>query len=189
MPERLHAYLSGGMEYAKGEGVEWRIDLEAWLGSALGHTAFNPNKESRAILECELPGRDFRKLKFDDIGEYVRVMRLIVERDVREIARRTDYVVCLWDKAAQAGAGTKGELSVARYFGKPVYLVTAMSMPEIPGWILGCATRTLPSFGSLKSFLRKSYGRGGSRTGSGDNGGRRVKKSLHFDSPRRTRGR
>ena len=51
------------------------------------------------------------------------------------------------------GAGTKGELTMARYFGKPVYMVTAIPLQDIPGWVLGCTDRIFPSFEALQQFL------------------------------------
>ena len=52
------------------------------------------------------------------------------------------------------GAGTKGELTMAKYFGKPVYLVTSIPYHDIPGWVLGCTTQLFSSFDELNVFLR-----------------------------------
>jgi hypothetical protein len=63
-------------------------------------------------------------------------------------------VICLWDEGAARGAGTKGELTMARFFGKPVYMVTAFPFADIPGWVLGCTTGIFPDFETLKRYLR-----------------------------------
>ena len=73
--------------------------------------------------------------------------------DCDEIALRTDFVVVYWDDSAQRGAGTKGELTMAHFFKKPVYMVTAMPPDSIPGWVLGCVSRVFDDFESLKEFL------------------------------------
>ncbi len=154
---RLRAYLSGGMEYAKDEGADWRGRIEAWIVSELGHSVFNPNVESEKYLRNRLGKGSFRTLKLRDVERFQSIVRGIVKLDMSEIALRSDYVVCLWNAGALRGAGTKGELSIATYFGKPVYMVTRMQKERIPGWILGCTTRIFRSFGELKVFLREEY--------------------------------
>jgi hypothetical protein len=150
---RMRAYLSGGMEYAKGEGADWRDKLERWIRTTLGHDVFNPNVESQRFLSRHGIRASFRKLKKSDTGRYREIVTSIVALDSREIAKRSDYVICYWDRSAQRGAGTKGELTLARYFGKPVLLVTRVSAKNIPGWVLGCTTNFFDSFSALKSYL------------------------------------
>jgi hypothetical protein len=77
--------------------------------------------------------------------------------DSKEIAECSDYVICYWDQGAQRGAGTKGELTIARYFNKPVYMVTRIPKVNIPGWVLGCVTEFFDSFEHLKEFLVSYY--------------------------------
>jgi hypothetical protein len=145
------------MEYAKNEGMDWRIAIELWVTSELGHSVFNPNTESERYLKKVLPKASLRKLKFSNIDKFQSIVRGIVKIDSEEIAKRSDYVICYWDRSAQRGAGTKGELTVARLFGKPVYLVTRIQRTNIPGWILGCTSEIFSSFTELKVFLRKQY--------------------------------
>ena len=153
------AYLSGGMEYATDEGRDWRSEMQSWLEGELGCTVFNPNVESDRLLGTEYPGIDFRELKKQDIARYRTIVERLVTIDCGEIARRTDFVVVYWDDSAQRGAGTKGELTMAHFFKKPVYMVTAVPLDAIPGWVLGCVSRTFGDFGSLKEFLRLQYDR------------------------------
>ena len=60
----------------------------------------------------------------------------------------SDCVICLWDEGAARGAGTKGELTIARYFGKPVYLVTRSRSKRYRG---GCWGVSLSGSVVLKS--------------------------------------
>ncbi len=151
----MRAYLSGGMEYADGEGVVWRKEVQHWIEHNLGHQVFNPNVESERMFKSELPNVDFRKLKFEDISRYQEIVRKLVDLDCKEIARHSDYVVCYWDDGAARGAGTKGELTMAKFFSKPVYLVTSFPLQEIPGWVLGCVTKVFGSFKELGDFLEQ----------------------------------
>jgi hypothetical protein len=146
-------YLSGGMEYAADEGRDWRLELQAWVETRLGGSAFNPNTESAAFFAARYPGTDFRALKSKDLDAYSRIAAELVDIDCREIAEKSDYVICYWDESAQRGAGTKGELTIARRSRKPVYMVTAMHPSSLPGWVLGCTTKIFPSFEALKDFL------------------------------------
>jgi hypothetical protein len=141
------------MEYAPGEGRDWREGLHGWLEAELGWEVFNPNVESDRTLAHLCPGRDMRLLKRDDPLEYRRIVAALVDLDCREIAERSDVVICYWDEGAMRGAGTKGELTMAKYFGKPVYMVTSLPHVDIPGWVLGCTTVFFSSFEDLKSFL------------------------------------
>lgn len=152
-------YLSGGMEYAQDEGADWRSEVEEWIHTSLGHSVFNPNKESARYLKKRLKGDDFRGLKVSDPQRFAKLVSGIVDFDSREIAARSDYIVCYWDRSAQRGAGTKGELTIARFHRKPVYMVTEMNPENIPGWILGCTTRMFGSFDQLKSFLLRKFRR------------------------------
>ena len=155
-PVRKRVYLSGGMEYAQYEGADWRAEIEDWIRTILGHSVFNPNKESAKFLRKHVRG-DFRRLKTEDTPRFTKIVARIVDLDSKEIARRSDYVVCYWDRSAQRGAGTKGEVTIARLFGKPVYMVTEMRPENIPGWILGCTTKIFGTFHELKQFMEKEF--------------------------------
>ena len=161
-PSPLRVYLSGGMEFAKGEGANWRRLMEEWIQNTLGHSVYNPNRESDEYLARKYPSGRFRDLKSENIEHYTEMVRDLIDMDCREIAERSDYVICNWDESAQRGAGTKGELTMARYVKKPVYMVTQMKLQDIPGWVLGCATRNFESFDELRTFLVETYAKNSS---------------------------
>lgn len=142
------------MEYAAGEGRGWREEVRPWLETEMACEVFNPNVESDRMLGMLCPGEDFRRMKEREPERYRRIVTQLVDLDCREIAERSDFVVCFWDDGAMRGAGTKGELTMAKYFNKPVYMVTAIPTHDIPGWVLGCTTRIFPSFDGLRTFLR-----------------------------------
>ncbi len=150
-------YLSGGMEHAKNFGAGWRSELQRWLERELGQKVFNPAEVSKKYLRQHYPGMNQNRLKRTDLKKFQRLVSTLMRLDCREIALRTDYVICLWDQSAQKGAGTKGELTMAKYFGKPVYMVTRMQPVNIPGWVLGCTTEIFRSFDEMKAFLRKKF--------------------------------
>jgi len=154
----MRFYLSGGMEYASDEGRDWRTLLQEWLEQELHASVFNPNVESDRLFATRHAGVDFRKLKAGDPARYRMIAAELVEADCHEIAERSDAVICYWDASAMRGAGTKGELTMARFFHKPVYMVTAIPEQEIPGWVLGCVTRMFGGFEELKEWLKRQKG-------------------------------
>jgi hypothetical protein len=141
------------MEYATNEGRDWRAEMQKWLQQEQGWEVFNPNEESERFLSTHLPGTDFRHLKRHDPAKFAEVVTKIVDHDCEEIARRTDILICYWDDSAARGAGTKGEITIAHFLRKPVYLVTSVPPADIPGWVIGCTTRMFPGFDDLKTFL------------------------------------
>ena len=153
----MRVYLSGGMEYAEGEGVQWRVVMQDWIEKQLQHSVFNPNVESDKFFSTHHPNIDFRLMKKENPQRYTEIVRKLVEIDCNEIVHRTNYVVCYWDDGAAKGAGTKGELTMAKFFNKPVYLVTQFELHDIPGWVLGCVTKTFPSFDELKKYLLTTH--------------------------------
>ena len=158
--KRLRAYLSGGMEYAKNEGGDWRKELNTWLKKDFDHSVFNPSAKSKEFLaKLKLQNR-FRLMKETNIEDYISIVKKFVDIDSKEIATRSDYVVCYWDRSAQQGAGTKGELTLARYFNKPIFMITSISKKEIPGWVLGCVDHFFTSFDEFKIFFVKKYKKG-----------------------------
>jgi hypothetical protein len=149
----MRAYLSGGMEYADGEGANWRKEMQDWLQTKVKHSVFNPNVESDIFFADRYPNIDFREIKKTNTELYQEIVRHLVDIDCKEIADHSDYVICYWDEGAAKGAGTKGELTMARYFNKPVYLVTSFQLYDIPGWVLGCTSNIFKTFEELKQFL------------------------------------
>ena len=150
-PKRV--YLSGGMEYADNEGRDWRESMHEWLYQNLKCEVFNPNVESDKFFSEHFPNIHIRSLKDTDIVKYAAVVSHLVEIDCEEIAEHSELVICYWDASAMRGAGTKGELTIAKHFRKPVYMVTTMPHNEIPGWVLGCTSLIFSSFDELKKFL------------------------------------
>jgi hypothetical protein len=156
---RVRVYLSGGMEHARDFGAGWRKELQRWLETELGQKVFNPAEVSREYLRRHYPGMNQNRMKRTDMKKFKRLVSALMRLDCREIATRSDYVICFWDRSAQQGAGTKGELTMAKYFGKPVYMVTKMDPVDIPGWVLACTTMMFKNFDDVKMFLKERFNR------------------------------
>ena len=144
-------YLSGAIEHAPDYGRAWRMQLTPRL-RALGHEVYDPAADEQKNLTDE-EVRNFRRWKRDDLDQFRRTVRKIIEWDMDWIERRADGVICYWDEHCSKGAGTQAELTAAYRRGVPVYLVAGIPVEKISGWILGCASEIFESFDELESFL------------------------------------
>jgi hypothetical protein len=150
------AYLSGSIEYAPDNGKNWRAAITPFLRD-LGHEVYDPAADEKKDLSEE-EVRHFRSWKSCDLPRFQRTVRKIIAWDLDWIAHKTDFIVCLWDAAAARGAGTQGELTLAHRTGIPVYLVLGMSVEQVSGWVLGCASEVFVNFDELRAFLLRRYG-------------------------------
>jgi hypothetical protein len=148
-------YLSGAIEYSPDKGKKWRAELRPFLES-LGHTVYDPSEDERKTLDDEELAH-FRGWKNTDLPRFQSAVRKIIDYDIDWIEQKTDYIICYWDEYVLKGAGTQGELAIAFRRKIPVYLVTAMPIPNVSGWVLGCCEQVFEEFESLKSFLSARY--------------------------------
>lgn len=154
---RLTTYLSGGMQFAKGEGADWREEMGKWLKEVLEHRVIDPVQESKR-LKARLKARGFLLNGRRRTGGHWSVFfHKIVDADTKFVQNEADYLICLWNSSARRGAGTQGELTVARVNRIPVYLVSRTPLQELPGWIQGCTTRHFSTFRALKIYLIQRY--------------------------------
>ena len=146
---KLKAYLSGGIERAENKGAGWRDDLNPWLDQH-GFQGINPIDFDKEIVYPDklVDG----KLNYAPVRES---LSKTVERDLNLVAD-SNIIICLWDDAAAAGAGTHGELTMARNYDIPVIIVNKTGL-KIPVWIIGCSTYICDSFEELKGFLACIY--------------------------------
>lgn len=154
MADGPRAYLAGAMERAPDRGRAWR-EAAIPLLARLGHGWFNPCAEEMDLLTLE-EREEFRRWKAAGDDRFVPLMRRIVEHDLAALAA-ADYVICLWDEHAQWSGGTPSEITVARVWGKPVYVVRDLPRVDMSSWVQGCATRIFESMDELFDFLREEY--------------------------------
>ncbi len=148
-------FLSGGMEYKKDLGKEWR----EWITEQLEkqrHDAINPVRLE--VLEEE-----------GDDPIQVKLTRMKLERDftavrknVREHLFRKDMfgiqladaLLVYYDEATRNGAGTMAEAWESFREGKPVYLVTDFPVEQIPTWLIGETTAIFKDFDDFLEYVK-----------------------------------
>jgi hypothetical protein len=152
---KMLVYLCGAIEYSPDHGKAWRAEITPFLQS-LGHEVYDPALDEKKTLNDE-EVRDFRKWKGTDLQRFQGTVRKIIDYDLDWIERKCDYIVAYWDEHAGRGAGSQGELTVAYRRGVPVYLVSAVPVEQISGWILGCASEVFQNFEQLKRHLAAKF--------------------------------
>lgn len=154
---RLTAYLSGGMQFARGNGAGWRLEMSEWLSEVLGHSAIDPVRESVRLMAL-MRTRGYRLRGSKRLGsDWQEFFRRIVDADSRFVQKRSDYMVCYWNASARKGAGTQGELTLARNMRIPVYIVSKTPLEGLPGWVQGCVTKHFTNFRGLRIYLIQRY--------------------------------
>lgn len=152
----MTAYLSGAMEYSPDQGRGWRQEVSLLLKERLGHEVFNPNEEINQILSDD-EELHFREWKENDEEKFKTLMNRIIDRDLRHLTEKSDYVICKWDEYAVKGGGTHGEITVAYYHKIPVFLLSEMPRNRISSWILGCSENIFFDVESLLLELEIRY--------------------------------
>jgi hypothetical protein len=126
-------YLSGGQQFAKDGGANWRAVVSPELYRA-GYDVFNPVFEGQAVLDAY--GVNFDQLTLD---EYIGAGGMFIEKDLEAI-KSSDAVLTLIDESAMRGAGTKSEATIAVDYNIPNFFVLAEGFEarKLPIWLAGC---------------------------------------------------
>ena len=64
---------------------------------------------------------------------------------------QADYLIVKWDRSVFKGGGTHGEVTMAYWLDKPVYLVNNLPLNDISSWIFSCSDEIFDDFESLKN--------------------------------------
>ena len=150
------AYLSGPIENAHNDGADWRNDITIWLEKKLNHKVFNPVIETKKIIE-NYNSSDFRVMKNTNPNEYKKIIRKIIQIDLDAVVNQSDYLIVKWDKSVFKGGGTHGEITMAYWLKKPIFLVNSLPIDDISSWIFSCAEHMFDNFDDLKIKLDKLY--------------------------------
>ena len=151
------AYLSGPIENAHNDGADWRNEITKWLEIKLNHRVFNPVIETKSIIKSD--NNDFRVMKKTNPNEYKKIIRKIIKVDLDAVVNNSDYLIVKWDKSVFRGGGTHGEITMAYWLKKPVFLVNSLPIDDISSWIFSCSDYLFDNFDDLKIKLEEVYSR------------------------------
>ncbi|MBT5734575.1 hypothetical protein HOI27_07205 [bacterium] len=150
------AYLSGPIENAANDGADWRELITHWLKDEIEHDVFNPVLATRKIIS-DLTNSQFREMKETSPEKYKNLIRQIIDIDIKAVVEESDYLIVNWNKSVFKGGGTHGEITLAYYLKKPIYLVNHVPLDDLSSWIFSCATEVFDSFDDMKIHLLSTY--------------------------------
>ena len=150
------AYLSGAMENAKNEGSGWRSEITIWLKDSLNHSVIDPVIET-AKLVVKAESRNYRNWKTSNPNKFIEFVRKAIDNDLNSVVNKADYLICLWNNEVLTGGGTHGEITMAYYHNKPIYLINQLNNIELSGWIMSCVTEIFSDFESIQKRLLEVY--------------------------------
>ena len=150
------AYLSGPIENAANDGADWRDLITLWLKDEIEHDVFNPVLATRKIIS-NLTNSQFREMKETSPEKYKNLIRQIIDIDIKAVVEESDYLIVNWNKSVFKGGGTHGEITLAYYLKKPIYLVNHVPLDDLSSWIFSCATEVFDSFDDMKIHLLSTY--------------------------------
>jgi hypothetical protein len=152
----LKVYLAGAIEAAPDGGTGWRREVTEFLTSEIGWDVFDPSLHEQDFL-TEEEKTNFREWKVTDTQRFMGVIKKIIDRDVHQLLKKCEAVICLWDEHVIQGGGTHGELTLAYEHNLPVYLVLGMPLEKVSSWIVGCTTEVFQNFDDLKQYLASEH--------------------------------
>jgi len=152
----MKAYLSGPIENAENDGASWRRDMTLWLKDNLNHEVFNPVLETKSIIG-NLNSGNFRAMKKTDPIKYKNIIREIIKLDLEAVINDSDYLIVKWDKSVLKGGGTHGEVTMAYWIKKPIFIVNSLPIDDMSSWIFSCSDFIFNDFKSLKKKLTQLY--------------------------------
>ena len=77
--------------------------------------------------------------------------------DIKSVINHADYLIVLWDSSVLKGGGTHGEVTLAYWTGKPIFLVNKIPADDFSAWISSCSSKIYGSFDELKIDLLSQY--------------------------------
>tara|TARA_Y100000389_G_scaffold179525_1_gene193654 strand:- start:264 stop:557 length:294 start_codon:yes stop_codon:yes gene_type:complete len=89
--------------------------------------------------------------------KYKNLIRQIIDIDIKAVVEESDYLIVNWNKSVFKGGGTHGEITLAYYLKKPIYLVNHVPLDDLSSWIFSCATEVFDSFDDMKIHLLSTY--------------------------------
>lgn len=152
---RGNMYLSGGMEYATGNGAGWRQHLSQEL---MKHRYFPLDiaalDEEYAKFHGKLYG-EFGDTEEELLLRKANIRKHFVFTDLQLIKNDTDALIVYYDESARRGAGTISECQYAYLLDLPIFIVSAWEdwKKEMPGWLHALSTKVFTQFDQLVEYL------------------------------------
>jgi len=145
-------YLSGGMQFAKDLGSEWRVVASERL-KVSGFWPIDITQLEKDYRErCNFNITEVLSEATSNAQLKANVRRHFIHADLKIIEEQTDAVLLYYDESVQKGAGTLGEAQYTYNLGKPLFVVRDASL-KLPFWLEAMTTRSTSSFEEMFQYL------------------------------------
>ena len=81
----------------------------------------------------------------------------IIKVDLDAVVHKSDYLIVKWDESVFRGGGTHGEVTMAYWLKKPIFLVNKLPIDDVSSWIFSCSEYIFENFEDLKKKLEELY--------------------------------
>ena len=151
-------YLCGPISLKDNDACRiWRENVSFEL-EKLGVQASNPFVNSGNNLMAVR-----EKLAEATANNDVEAIRYLVDKHLikqdLDMVKKCNFITA-WipkDKGYEI-CGSYGEITLAHFLGKPVYIITDREPTDIPHWAIGCSTQIFISWNDYYSFIEKEWG-------------------------------
>ena len=96
-------------------------------------------------------------MKTTDPKQYKKIIRKIIQVDLDAVVKGSDYLIVNWDESVFKGGGTHGEITMAYWFNKPIYMVNSLPIEDVSSWVFSCTEYVFSNFEDLKIKLKEIY--------------------------------
>ena len=105
------------------------------------------------LFSANTPNGKKISIMLEEIGYQYKIIKV----DLDAVVKGSDYLIVNWDESVFKGGGTHGEITMAYWFKKPVYMVNTLPIRDVSSWIFSCTDFMCSSFDDLKTELKKKY--------------------------------
>jgi nucleoside 2-deoxyribosyltransferase len=151
-PSNGSVYLSGGMEFAKNLGGDWRRECSTQLNQ-LGFLPLDITQLDQSYSAAH--GDIFRSSDdVDLLQRKINIRKHFVDTDLKLIEHDSDALIVLLDESVQKGSGTTSECQFAYLHDIPIFIVNALPETErVSGWLFALSTKMFNNFDELYAYL------------------------------------
>lgn len=153
MYTRGNIYLSGGIQYAKDFGADWRVDASSTL-KGMGYYPIDichlDRQYAKKYGELYIMNDRANTLQYKS-----NIRRHFVQADLQLIERDSDALIVFYDESARRGAGTISECQHAYNYDLPIFIMSSYQdwQVEVPGWLQALGTKVFTDFPSMYAYL------------------------------------
>jgi hypothetical protein len=150
----MRFYLSGGMEFKSNHGKDWREWITEEL-SKLNHSVADPVKLEVVEENGEPVQILLNQMKKEGKVEELRhkTRHSIFYKDMLAIQQSNAFIL-LYDVSVQRGAGSLSETWEAFREGRPIYVISALPLADVPTWLIAESTQLFFGFEEFLNYIQ-----------------------------------